>query len=111
MDDITIPDAAVEAAARAAYEEGFLRHVRRTRLGFTWDDISDEARESWRQVVIAAAPYIAAQALRDAAKQIECQHVGSCLIVGNDYCNAPEDGSMVRSAMIARANRIEAGNG
>ena len=65
MPDITIPDAAVEAAARAAYEEGFLRHVRRTRLGFTWDDISDEARESWRQVVIAAAPYIAAQALKD----------------------------------------------
>ena len=53
-----IPDAAVEAAARAAYEEGFLRHVRRTRLGFTWDDISDEARESWRQVVIAAAPHL-----------------------------------------------------
>ena len=46
MPDIAIPDAAVEAAARAAYEEGFLRHVRRTRLGFTWDDISDEARES-----------------------------------------------------------------
>ena len=67
MPDLTIPDAAVEAAARAAYEEGFLRHVRRTRLGFTWDDISDEARESWRQVVIAAAPYIAAQALEDFA--------------------------------------------
>ena len=65
MHDITIPDAAVEAAARAAYEEGFLRHVRRTHLGFTWDDISDEARESWRQVVIAATTYIAAQALRD----------------------------------------------
>ena len=65
MPDLTIPDAAVEAAARAAYEEGFLRHVRRTHLGFTWDDISDEARESWRQVVIAAAPHIAAQALED----------------------------------------------
>ena len=65
MPDITTPDAAVEAAARAAYEEGFLRHVRRTRFGFTWDEISDEARESWRQVVIAAAPYIAAQALKD----------------------------------------------
>ena len=65
MPDLTIPDAAVEAAARAAYEEGFLRHVRRTRFGFTWDDISDEARESWRQVVIAASPYIAAQALKD----------------------------------------------
>ena len=65
MDDITIPDAAVEAAARAAYEEGFLRHVRRTRFGFTWDEISDEARESWRQVVIAAAPYIAAQVASD----------------------------------------------
>ena len=70
MPDVTIPDAAVEAAARAAYEEGFLRHVRRTRFGFTWDEISDEARESWRQVVIAAAPHIAAQALRDAAEAI-----------------------------------------
>ena len=84
MPDITIPDAAVEAAARAAYEEGFLRHVRRTRLGFTWDDISDEARESWRQVVIAAAPHIAGHTpvtrdglydwLRDRADQIEDNH-------------------------------------
>ena len=71
MPDITIPDAAVEAAARAAYEEGFLRHVRRTRFGFTWDEISDEARESWRQVVIAAAPYIAAQERRRVADEID----------------------------------------
>ena len=65
MPDITIPDAAVEAAARAAYEYGFLRHVRRSSLGMAWDDISEEARESWRQVVLAAAPHIAAQVASD----------------------------------------------
>ena len=70
MSDTTIPDAAVEAAARAAYEYGFLRHVRRSSLGLAWDDISEEARESWRQVVLAAAPHIAAQVLRDALARL-----------------------------------------
>ena len=98
MHDIATPDAAVEAAARAAYEEGFLRHVRRTRLGFTWDEISDEARESWRQVVIAAAPYIAAQALRDAAEAF----------YGPDGPHG-EIGPAVW--LRRRANRIEATNG
>ena len=93
---MNIPDAAVEAAAHAMFE-------------VTGEP--DWTAMEIRQVVEAAAPYIAAQALRDAAKQIECQHVGSCLGVGNDYCYAPEDGSMVRSAMIARANRIEADHG
>ena len=98
MTDSTIPDAAVEAAARAAYEEGFLRHVRRTRLGFTWDDISDEARESWRQVVIAAAPHIAAQALRDAAEAF--------------YGLGGPRGEVGPAVWLKRrADRIEAGNG
>ena len=101
MTDITIPDAAVEAAARAAYEEGFLRHVRRTHLGFTWDDISDEARESWRQVVIAAAPYIAAQALKD---------------MGEWFDRAAQLGTGERDAIAAqacydRADRIGADHG
>ena len=101
MTDITIPDAAVEAAARAAYEEGFLRHVRRTRFGFTWDEISDEARESWRQVVIAAAPYIAAQALKD---------------MGEWFDRAAQLGTGERDVIAAqacydRADRIEATNG
>ena len=99
MPDITIPDAAVEAAARAAYEEGFLRHVRRTRFGFTWDEISDEARESWRQVVIAAAPYIAAQALRD------------LLTVAPGSGRPPTPFTSWRQWIAARADRIEAEHG
>ena len=101
MTDITIPDAAVEAAARAAYEEGFLRHVRRTRLGFTWDEISDEARESWRQVVIAAAPYIAAQALRDAAD----------LVLISPVPHGASPRGYVAEVLNNRADQIEATNG
>ena len=109
MTDVTIPDAAVEAAAQVYFGE--------YGPSISWHSpsMSEDERDTWRDEVavylLAAAPLIAAQALRDAAWQIECQHVGSCLIVGNDYCNAPEDGSMVRSAMIARANRIEATDG
>ena len=61
-----IPNAAVEAAARAAYEDGFLRHAKHY-YPLTWEEIGDGARESWRAIVRAAAPHIAAQALRDAA--------------------------------------------
>ena len=64
MPDITIPDAAAEAAARAAYEDGFLRHAKHY-YPLTWEEIGDGARESWRAIVRAAAPHIAAQALRD----------------------------------------------
>ena len=116
MTDITIPDAAMEAAARAAYEEGFLRHVRRTRFGFTWDEISDEARESWRQVVIAAAPHIAAQALMDAADEVrgyaytpdDVREVAH----GDDYADGITDAHHVFDRLLAaRADRIEADHG
>ena len=110
MDDITIPDAAVEAAARAAYEQGFLRHVRRTHLGFTWDDISEEARESWRQVVLAAAPHIAAQERQRVADEIDLPAVMAHMLRGSrddlilaDRINVAIGASRVR--------RIEAGNG
>ena len=52
MPDITIPDAAMEAAAHAMFE-------------VTGEP--DWTAMEIRQVVEAAAPYIAAQALRDAA--------------------------------------------
>ena len=64
MPDITIPDAAVEAAARAAYEYGFLRHAKHY-YPLTWEEIGDGARESWRAIVRAAAPHIAAQVASD----------------------------------------------
>ena len=109
MPDITIPDAAVEAAAQVYFGEYG------PSINWNSPSMSEEERDTWRNemaaYLLAAAPHIAAQALRDAAEQIECQHVGSCLVVGNDYCNTPEDGSMVRSAMIARAARIEADHG
>ena len=94
MPDITIPDAALEAA---------YHKWRRIDPIIGTGDI--------RLIIAAAAPHIAAQALRDAAKGIECQHIGSCLIVGSDYCNAPEDGAMVRSALVARARQIEEAHG
>ena len=55
MPDITIPDAAVEAAAHSMFEV----------TGVTGEP--DWTEMEIRQVVEAAAPYIAAQALRDFA--------------------------------------------
>ena len=66
MPDITIPDAAVEAAARLSREENPIPRQKE------WDAASPWIRQMWmddvRPIIAAAAPYIAAQALRDAAE-------------------------------------------
>ena len=60
MPDITIPDAAVEATAVLIYE---------TRTYRLWADAPDDIKASWRgdalEILAAAAPYIAARALKD----------------------------------------------
>jgi hypothetical protein len=68
MPDITIPDAAVEAVARLLRAEVCEAPVD------VWDDpgiISNHIKDIWRldarDMLTAAAPHIAAQALRDAA--------------------------------------------
>lgn len=71
--DHYLTDEVVEEAARAAFDDGFLRyapeHIAR------WGEEDDEGvRESWRVVAHAAleasAPLIAAHALRDALARI-----------------------------------------
>ena len=63
MTDITIPDAAVEAAAQVYFGE--------YGPSISWHSpsMSEEERDTWRDEVTAylaaAAPHIAAQALRD----------------------------------------------
>lgn len=111
MPDITIPEAAVEAAARAAYEDGFLRHAKHY-YPLTWEEIGDGARESWRAIVRAAAPHIAAQALRDAADEVrgyaytpdDVREVAH----GDDYADGITDAHHVFDRLLdARAARIE----
>ena len=66
MTDITIPDAAVEAAAQVYFGEYG------PSIGWNSPSMSEEERDTWRNemaaYLLAAAPYIAAQALRDAAE-------------------------------------------
>ena len=63
MPDITIPDAAVEAAARLSREENPIPRQKE------WDAASPWIRQMWmddvRPIIAAAAPHIAAQALED----------------------------------------------
>ena len=101
MTDITIPDAAVEAAERAYLAAYF----------------NGESRA--RQIVAAlaaAAPYIAAKALRDAAAEVngyaytpdDVRDVAH----GSDYADGITDAHHVFDRLLnARADRIEAGNG
>ena len=101
MPDITIPDAAVEAAAQASYN-----HLRAEDDGAVltpWEGYHD--KEWWRAFIrvelAAAAPYIAAQALRD---------------MGEWFDRAAQLGTGERDVIAAqacydRADRIEAGNG
>jgi len=59
---MSVPDEAVEAAAKAFY-------------GTAWDDVMDHgpqwAMSQMRSALEAAAPFIAAQALKDAAEAFE----------------------------------------
>ena len=71
---LTIRDEWVEKAARAAFDDGFMRHA--PEHVARWDDEHDEGvRESWRVVASAAlaavAPLIQAAALRDLADEFE----------------------------------------
>lgn len=102
-----IPEAAMEAGIRADIDHtfcpGYELHSPRAQ---------EVLREKVSIILTAAAPILeahyAAQALRDAANEMPCEHHGSCLVSGNDHCAAPEDGGMLRDAMLRRANRIEA---
>ena len=65
-----VTDEMVETAARAAFRDGFMRHAPEYE-NRELSDYDDGIRESWRVVaraaLEAAAPAIAATALRDAA--------------------------------------------
>ena len=97
MPDVTIPDAAVEAAAHVMFE-------------VTGEP--DWTAMEIRQVVEAAAPYIAAQALRDAADEVrgyaytpdDVREVAH----GDDYADGITDAHHVFDRLLdARAARIE----
>ena len=96
MPDITIPDAAVEAAARLSREENPIPRQKE------WDAASPWIRQMWmddvRPIIAAAAPHIAAQALRDAAEAF--------------YGLGGPRGEVGPAVWLKRrADRIEAGNG
>ena len=100
MTDVTIPDATVEAAAHAMFE-------------VTGEP--DWTAMEIRQVVEAAAPHIAAQALRDADAEVssyaytpdDVREVGQ-----GDYADGITDAHHVFERLLnARANRIEADHG
>ena len=99
MTDITIPDAAVEAAAQVYFGE--------YGPSISWHSpsMSEDERDTWRDEVavylLAAAPYIAAQALKD---------------MGEWFDRAAQLGTGERDAIAAqacydRADRIEADHG
>ena len=114
MPDITIPDAAVEAAAQVYFGE--------YGPSISWHSpsMSEEERDTWRDEVTAylaaAAPHIAAQALRDAADEVsgyaytpdDVREVAH----GDDYADGITDAHHVFDRLLAaRADRIEATNG
>ena len=71
MTDITIPDAAVEAVARNMFD---LREIGLDQSPTEWDELPEPWQDKWRDgaraAIEAAAPYIAARELRDAADEI-----------------------------------------
>ena len=112
----TIPDAAVEAAARNMFD---LRATEPDQSRNEWDDLPESWREEWRDgaraALAAAAPYIAAQALRDADAEVssyaytpdDVKEVGQ-----GDYADGITDAHHVFERLLnARANRIEADHG
>ena len=110
MPDITIPDAAVEAASKASYD-----HIHAEDHGVSitpWEKYHD--KEWWRDFVrmelTAAAPHIAAQERQRVADEIDLPAVMAHLLRGSrddlilaDRINVAIGASRVR--------RIEAGNG
>ena len=99
MPDITIPDAAVEAAAQVYFGEYG------PSIAWNSPSMSEEERNTWRDEVavylLAAAPYIAAQALKD---------------MGEWFDRAAQLGTGERDVIAAqacydRAGMIEADNG
>ena len=110
MDDITIPDAAVEAAIAALVARVFggLAAPSPQALTLIREDLTAE--------LAAAAPHIAAQALRDAADEVsgyaytpdDVREVAH----GDDYADGITDAHHVFDRLLAaRIARIEAGNG
>ena len=112
MTDITIPDAAVEAAAQASYNH--LRAEDDGAILTPWEGYHD--KEWWRAFIrvelAAAAPYIVPQALRDAADEVrgyaytpdDVREVAH----GDDYADGITDAHHVFDRLLdARAARIE----
>ena len=119
---MNIPDAAVEAAVTKMYGRGIIRFP---------DTTIPFRRERALGILAAAAPYIAAQALRDAAREaarIEPTDDAWVLNVEEyhraDFEDDPDDADQmfweagfrqgvaaVRLLTTARANRIEADHG
>ena len=66
MPDITIPDAAVEAAARNMFD---LREIGLDQSPTEWDELPEPWQDEWRDgaraALAAAAPHIAAQVASD----------------------------------------------
>ena len=115
MTDITIPDAAVEAAARNMF---YLRATEPDQSvpcrDTDWDSLPDSWQEEWRDgaraALAAAAPFIAAQERQRVADEIDLPAVMAHLLRGSrddlilaDRINVAIGASRVR--------RIEAGNG
>ena len=114
MPDITIPDAAVEAAAQVYFGEYG------PSINWNSPSMSEEERDTWRNemsaYLLAAAPHIAAQALRDAADEVrgyaytpdDVREVAH----GDDYADGITDAHHVFDRLLAtRAARIEADHG
>lgn len=106
MPDITIPDAAVEAAARADY----YNHKVYTEVPFDAYEHRDWWLTNSRIALAAAAPHIAAQERQRVADEIDLPAVMAHLLRGSrddlilaDRINVAIGASRVR--------RIEAGNG
>ena len=117
MPDIAIPDAALEAAARNMFD---LREIGLDQSPTEWDELPEPWQDEWRDgaraAIEAAAPYIAAQALRDAADEVsgyaytpdDVREVAH----GDDYADGITDAHHVVDRLLAaRAARIEADHG
>ena len=98
----------VETAARAAFRDGFMRGAPEYE-NRDLSDYDDGIRESWRVVaraaLTAAAPQIAAQALRDAAAWLDDMARGHR---ESAYLGAGRD---LIARLRARADQMEADRG
>lgn len=70
----------------------------------------EQAEAEFRAGLEAHDREVKAQALREAAGSLHCQHRGPCNITWNDACTIPLNYHMTRGWLRDRADRIEAGD-